>query len=76
MSETPRYTMVIFWSEEDEAYLVSLPDWDGIVISPVTHGDTYDEAVRNGREVIEGLIASLTKHGEPLPERKPVLTAA
>ncbi len=76
MNDTLRYTMVIYWSEEDEAYLVSLPDWDGIAMNPVTHGDTYVEAVKNGEEVVEGLVASLTKHGEPLPERKPVASAA
>lgn len=76
MSDAPKYTMVIFWSAEDEAYLVSLPDWDGIVINPVIHGDSYDEAVRHGREVIEGLILSLTADGEPLPEPRPILTAA
>ncbi len=76
MNVTSRYTMVIFWSEEDDAYLVSLPDWDGISMNPVTHGDTYAEAVRNGEEALEGLVASMTKHGEPLPQRRPVLSAA
>jgi len=80
MSDTSRYTMVISWSEEDEAYLVSLPDWDGTAMNPVTqgdtHGDTHVEAVKNGEEAVDGLVASLTKHGEPLPERKPVATAA
>lgn len=68
MADELRYTMIIFWSDEDEAYLVSLPDWIGIVMNPCTHGDSYGEAARNGIEVMQGLVASLTKHGEALPK--------
>ncbi len=76
MNGAPRYTLVIYWSDEDDAYLVSLPDWDGIVMNPSTHGDTYAEAVRNGEEVLEMLIESMKEDGETLPALKPVLTAA
>ena len=67
MSERSRYSMLIQWSEEDQAYLVTLPEWEGRVFGPVTHGDTYEEAVRNGREAMAALIASAEKHSEPLP---------
>ena len=76
MSNSYHYTMLIQWSDEDDAYLVSFPEWEGIVFNPITHGDTYGEAVSNGEEALEGLIVSLTQHGEPLPERRPVLSAA
>lgn len=36
--------------------------------NPVTHGDTSDEALRNGTEAIEALIASADQNGEALPE--------
>ncbi len=68
MSEKLRYSMVIQWSEEDQAYLVTLPEWKGRVFGPVTHGDTYEKAVRNGHEALTALIASAEKHGEPLPQ--------
>jgi predicted RNase H-like HicB family nuclease len=67
MGESPRYSMVIQWSDEDHAYVVSLPEWGGRVLNPVTHGDTYDEAVKNGTEAIEALIASADRRGETLP---------
>ena len=67
MSEQARYSMLIQWSKEDQAYLVTLPEWEGRVLGPVTHGDTYEEAVRNGREAMAALIASAEKHSEPLP---------
>ncbi len=68
MKDLPRYMMVIQWSDEDQAYLVSLPDWEGRVNNPVTHGDTYQEAVSNGLDAITALTESAIQHGETLPE--------
>ena len=70
MSVTSRYSMVIEWSEEDQAFLVTLPEWSGLVNTPTTHGDTYEEAVRNGNEVLELLIESTLEDGDPLPQPK------
>lgn len=39
-----RYSMVIEWSEEDKAYIVSVPELPGCR----THGLTYEEAARQG----------------------------
>jgi antitoxin HicB len=64
----PRYSMLIQWSEEDAAFLVTLPEWEGRVFNPVTHGDTYEEAVRNGAVALECLVIVARKHGESLPE--------
>jgi predicted RNase H-like HicB family nuclease len=33
-----------------------------------THGDTYEEAVRKGREVIESLVALYRSERRPLPK--------
>lgn len=67
MSEQARYSMLLEWSEEDRAYLVTLPEWAGRVLMPATHGDTYDEAVQNGQEVLKMLVNSAHEQGEPLP---------
>jgi predicted RNase H-like HicB family nuclease len=56
--------MVIEWSNEDQVYIVSLPEWGP---GARTHGATYDEAVRNGQEVLELLIEGARKEGRPLP---------
>lgn len=66
---TPRYSMLIEWSDEDQAYLVTLPEWADRVNfgGPVTHGATYEAAVKNGREVLEMLVASAHESGEALP---------
>lgn len=68
MSERLQYSMIVQWSPDDQAYLVLLPEWDGWVFNPVTHGETYEEAIKNGHEALEALIASANKHGETLPE--------
>lgn len=68
MSETPHYSMVIPWSDEDHAYLVTLPEWADQVLGPVTDGDSYEEAVQRGREALHALIASARQHGEPVPQ--------
>jgi predicted RNase H-like HicB family nuclease len=63
-----RYSMLIQWSEEDAAFLVTLPEWEGRVLNPVTHGDTYEEAVANGRLVLQDLVMISQERGQPLPE--------
>jgi antitoxin HicB len=68
MSSLPiQYSMLIEWSEQDQAYLVTLPEWAQQVHMPATHGETYDEAVKNGQEVLEMLINDAKKRGEALP---------
>ena len=37
------YSMVMQWSDEDQAFLVSLPEFGP---SSQTHGSTYEEAAR------------------------------
>jgi predicted RNase H-like HicB family nuclease len=58
------YSMVMQWSDEDQAFLVSLPEFGP---SSQTHGSTYEEAARNGREVLELLIEAYEAEGRPLP---------
>jgi predicted RNase H-like HicB family nuclease len=59
------YSMVIQWSDEDQVYVVSLPEFGPYAH---THGATYEEAARMGQEVLELLVESAQEDGEPLPE--------
>lgn len=68
MSAKLHYSMIVQWSPDDQAYLVTLPEWDGRVFNPVTHGDTYEDAIKHGHEALEALVAAAHKHGETLPE--------
>ncbi len=62
-----KYTIIIQWSNEDKCYVVSLPDFTD-TMQPCTHGDTYEEALKNAQEVLEMLISSYLEDGQPLPE--------
>ncbi|MDB9311240.1 type II toxin-antitoxin system HicB family antitoxin [Aphanizomenon sp. CS-733/32] len=73
-----KYTIIIQWSNEDKCYVVSLPDFTDIM-QPCTHGDTYEEALKNAQEVLEMLISSYLEDGQPIPEPQIIgksLTAA
>jgi predicted RNase H-like HicB family nuclease len=58
-----RYSVVIQWSEEDQAYLARAPELPGCI----THGDTYEEALKNALEVIDLWIEAAQKSGRPIP---------
>lgn len=62
-----KYTIVIQWSEEDECFVVFLPEFADYVMQPVTHGETYEEALQNAQEVIDLLVETYRDEGKPLP---------
>lgn len=61
-----RYQMVITWSDEDACYLVHLPDFPEQTYR--THGNSYEEAARNGEAILQLL---LEEDGLPLPKPSP-----
>ncbi len=64
------YSILIEWSEEDQAFLVTLPEWADLVIMPATHGYTYSEAAQHGEEILELLVSSSLEDGDSLPTPK------
>jgi len=58
-----KYSMDIQWSEEDNAYIVTVPELPGCI----THGRTYEEAVRQGKDAIESWIDASLAWGDPIP---------
>jgi antitoxin HicB len=61
-----RYQMLIQWSDEDECFLVSLPDFPRQQWR--SHGETYEEAVTNGIEALESLAIAYQSMDEELPQ--------
>jgi predicted RNase H-like HicB family nuclease len=59
-----RYSMAIQWSDEDQTFVVSLPEFGPY---GKTHGATYEEAARHGREALESLTDAYRSEGRPLP---------
>jgi antitoxin HicB len=54
---------VIIEPDEDGVFIAECPALPGCV----SQGKTRDEAMANIRDAIEGYLASLKKHGEPIP---------
>jgi antitoxin HicB len=60
-----KYRINIVWSNEDDCYLVGLPDFPGQQWR--THGETYSEAFQHGIEVMEELHLAAMNGDIPLP---------
>lgn len=63
-AKAEHYSMIIQWSPEDQAYIVTVPELPGCR----THGETYKKAVKRGIEAIEGWIEVAESLGWPIPE--------
>lgn len=59
-----RYSIVIQWSDEDQKYVVSLPEFGPYAH---THGETYEEALKQAQDVLELLIEDYQARGINLP---------
>ncbi len=69
--DSKRYSMVIQWSDEDQAYIVTVPELPGCM----THGETYEEAVQQGQDAIESWIMAAIADNDPIPPPKVFVAA-
>jgi len=67
MNQPTRYSMLIEWSDRDQAYLVTLPEWTDRLAMPATHGATYAEAATSGQELLEMMLADVKERSRPAP---------
>ena len=68
--QNAHYTMIIQWSNEDDTYLVTIPDLPGAR----SHADTYVAAAREGQRLIEEWLEIAHEHGWALPEPRARVT--
>jgi predicted RNase H-like HicB family nuclease len=59
------YSVLIQWSEEDQVFVVSLPEFGPY---SKTHGVSYEEAAKNGEEALGLLIKTYQAEGRALPK--------
>lgn len=59
-----RYEIILFWSEEDDAFVAEVPELPGCM----AHGGTQDEALRNIQEAMAGWIDLARELRRPIPE--------
>jgi len=62
----PRYEVIIYWSEEDQAFIAEVPELPGCAAD----GKTYREALDNVEVVIKEWIETATELGRPIPQPK------
>ena len=61
-----KYEIIIYWSEEDQAFVSEVPELPGCV----AHGSTQEAALANSKEAIELWIKTAQEFGDPIPEPK------
>lgn len=64
MSSELRYEVIIYWSDEDEAFIAEVPELPGCAAD----GETYEQALANARVVIEEWVETARELGRPIPE--------
>jgi predicted RNase H-like HicB family nuclease len=72
MSDVPKYEMIVYWSEEDKAFIVEVPELPGCAAD----GATYGEAAENSQQVIREWIETARDLGRPIPQPRGRLTFA
>ncbi|MBD2578292.1 type II toxin-antitoxin system HicB family antitoxin [Oscillatoria sp. FACHB-1406] len=65
--EKLKYRIDIIWSDDDNCYVVELPEFATEIQRYFTHGETHEEALNNAREVLALLIESYEAEGRLLP---------
>jgi predicted RNase H-like HicB family nuclease len=61
-----RYEIILYWSDEDQAFIAEVPELAGCAADGATRG----EALANVETVIEEWIETARELGRPIPEPK------
>ena len=67
-----KYEVIVYWSEEDEAYIADVPELPGCMAD----GTTYEEAVRDVQVIISEWIETARTLGREIPSPKGKLAYA
>jgi len=61
-----KYEVIIYWSEEDQAFVAEVPELPGCS----AHGPTQEVALANVQEAIQLWIDTAKEFGDPIPTPK------
>ena len=65
------YEIILFWSEEDAAFIAKVPELPGCAAD----GETYQEALHNVEIVMQEWIETAKDLGRPIPQPRQRLTS-
>jgi len=66
VDESVKYELIVYWSEDDEAYIVEVPELPGCMAD----GETYEKAIQNALDVIREWIETAKELGRSIPAPK------
>jgi len=61
-----KYEVIIYWSEEDRAFIAEVPELPGCAAD----GETYQEALQNLEIIMQERIETANAQGRPIPQPK------
>jgi len=61
-----KYEVIIYWSQEDEAFIAEVPELPGCAAD----GETYQEALQNVELIMEEWIETAQQLGRIVPQPK------
>jgi predicted RNase H-like HicB family nuclease len=61
-----KYELILYWSEEDQAFIAEVPEWPGCAAD----GETYQEALQNLEIIMQEWIETANALGRPIPQPK------
>ena len=61
-----RYEIIIYWSNEDNAFIAEVPELPGCI----AHGETPEKALKNAKEAMQLWVDTAKEFGDPIPEPK------
>ena len=61
-----KYEVIIYWSEEDEAFVAEAPELPGCA----AHGPTQETALASEQDALRLWIETAKEFGDPVPEPK------
>lgn len=59
-----KYEVIIYWSDEDDAFVADVPELPGCM----AHGPTQEDALRSMQAAMEHWLETAREFGHPIPE--------
>jgi predicted RNase H-like HicB family nuclease len=65
-ANSARYEIILYWSDEDQAFIAEVPELPGCAAD----GETYEDALVNVRTIMDEWIETARELGREIPKPK------